>query len=529
MLRFHMRILHTKNLSLLSNFSAKSHHLVSKESLVRTTSLNFKNIFLGIRPFTTMEKPSASIQDEVLLSAAIEDDLPTTSAKDKSEPLSATARAQAPTILDENGVPLSKNKLKKLKRDQEWEANRVKRKAKRKEKDQEKKLRKRAAAAANANTATTTAVVRDEGAEPEAKRARHDPDDGKDNTEAVSKSTERARWKRMVHVQLPVTLVLDCGFDDLMTEMEIKSLSCQVTRSYSECHRAPYQPKLMVCSFGGRLKERFESVLTSNHRHWKGVTFFEQDFAVAAEVAKGLMSDGEGSNGGRMAGAFAKHANTNEEETETRSQKEAEVVYLTSDSENTLFELKPYSTYIVGGIVDKNRHKGICYKRANDKGIRTARLPIGKYMRMNSRFVLTTNHVVEIMLRWLECGDWGEAFMKVIPKRKGGSLKMGSQVNGGDNGGAGMLEEKNQRPEGGVVDLQEEYQDATEKDVEERNGLDDEGSERLEEPIEPESVGGEYTVDTDIRSIRGVSQVDLQPEVGSIVDKGQDSASVPWT
>jgi tRNA (guanine9-N1)-methyltransferase len=29
------------------------------------------------------------------------------------------------------------------------------------------------------------------------------------------------------------------------------------------------------------------------------------------------------------------------------------------------------------------------------------------------------------MVKWLECGDWGEAFMKVIPKRKGGTLKGG--------------------------------------------------------------------------------------------------------
>jgi len=98
-------------------------------------------------------------------------------------------------------------------------------------------------------------------------------------------------------------------------------------------------------------------------------------------------------------------------------------VYLSSDSDETLAELKPYSTYIVGGLVDKNREKGICHKRAVQEGVRTARLPIGDYMDMASRKVLATNHVNEIMLRWLECGNWGEAFMKVIPKRKGGHLK----------------------------------------------------------------------------------------------------------
>jgi len=37
---------------------------------------------------------------------------------------------------------------------------------------------------------------------------------------------------------------------------------------------------------------------------------------------------------------------------------------------------------------------------------------------MASRVVLTTNQVVEIMLKWLECRDWQEAFLNVIPQRK---------------------------------------------------------------------------------------------------------------
>jgi tRNA (guanine9-N1)-methyltransferase len=106
------------------------------------------------------------------------------------------------------------------------------------------------------------------------------------------------------------------------------------------------------------------------------------------------------------------------------------IVYLTSESPYTLDRLEPNTCYVIGGIVDRNRHKGLCYKRARERGIRTARLPIGQYMVMQSRVVLATNHVVEIMLRWLECGDWGEAFLKVIPKRKGGKLREGDSVSG---------------------------------------------------------------------------------------------------
>lgn len=323
-----------------------------------------------------------------------------------------------------------------------------------------------------------------------------------------------------------------------MTERELISLGSQLTRSYSDNHKAPFQAHMFVSSWGGQLKERFDTILEKHHENWRGVTFMEEDFVEAAERARELM---KGEYGGKLAGAFATE-NTNKvgvasgselvgqksfkgdeaseehntiaekpqpsvmvseeekylkaekpapaigddgEKLETpapsteddaekpqnsapapendveklekpgsgiavkpesstigntkdsketassgrvqaadfEAQEEGETIYLTSDSPHTLDRLKPYSTYIVGGLVDKNRHKGICYKTACDRGIKTAKLPIGEFMEMQSRFVLATNHVVEIMIRWLECGDWGESFIKVMPKRKGAKLK----------------------------------------------------------------------------------------------------------
>lgn len=57
---------------------------------------------------------------------------------------------------------------------------------------------------------------------------------------------------------------------------------------------------------------------------------------------------------------------------------------------------------------------------------------------MSSRFVLTTNQVVEIMLKYLEFRDWKKAFMEVIPQRKQPKLKP-EQQEGGD--GEGCVED----------------------------------------------------------------------------------------
>ncbi|KAF2641203.1 hypothetical protein P280DRAFT_498092 [Massarina eburnea CBS 473.64] len=286
-------------------------------------------------------------------------------------------------VKEENEAPkLSKNQLKKKRRLENWEAGREDRKVKRKEKIQEKKERRR-----------------EEYAE---KRAAG---------EEVVYVPRPSRKTDGLGSQVPITVIFDCDFDDLMFDNELKSLGLQLTRCYSDNRKAPYRMHVGISSFGGKLKERYDGILAKQYTNWKGVHFCEEDFVAVSEMAKEWM---KGEKGGTIAGALQQ---SSEDATE------GEVIYLSAESDVTLERLEANSTYIIGGLVDKNRHKGICHKRAMERGIKTAKLPIGEFLQMKSRQVLTTNHVMEIMLRWLEFDDWGKAFMAVLPKRKGGVLK----------------------------------------------------------------------------------------------------------
>lgn len=305
---------------------------------------------------------------------------------------------------DATNKPLSKNQLKRLRRQQQWEEFKEDRRSKRKDKRHERQARKRAEKEAKIAEAEAAGI---------------DP---------ATVLQQKEPWKFR---PVPVSFIIDCDFEKYMREQELVSLSSQLVRSYAMNRKAKYQASLHFSSWKGKLKERFETVLKNTHLNWKNVGFHEGDFREAAKQAHEQMT---GPQGGEIIDVIKPTEGQQDQlssgKTDPAVEAEPEgedvdrsVVYLTSESPYTLERLEANTSYVIGGIVDKNREKGLCYKRARDAKVRTAKLPIGEYMAMQSRYVLTTNQVVEIMAKWLECGDWGVAFMDVIPKRKGGTLK----------------------------------------------------------------------------------------------------------
>lgn len=313
---------------------------------------------------------------------------------------------------DQASTTMSKSQLKKLRRKQQYEAQKTFRRLKRREKRRERSEHKRE------QKEEEIAAAAAEGREPVIHRPKPP--------------------KRGPNV--PVAIIVDCQFEKYMLEQELVSLTSQVTRCYSDNKNAQHPVHLYVSSYGGYMKERQETVLENQHVKWKGIHFSTADFVETAQEAKKAMAKSKGDETfeqlqlsrnltdeplsltppSAKAVKKAKVLPTPELEAEDVDKS---IVYLTADSPYTLNCLEPNTCYVVGGIIDKNREKGLCYKIARERNVRTAKLPIGEYMVLQHRHILATNHVVEIMLKWLELGDWGAAFMKVIPTRKGGKLK----------------------------------------------------------------------------------------------------------
>lgn len=243
---------------------------------------------------------------------------------------------------------ISKNQYKKLMKQRKWDETKEKYREIKREKRKEKRAEKR-----------------------QKRRL------GEDNEENKTK-----KFKVNEQIATNTTCVIDCGFDELMSEKEIKSLSNQITRMYSAKRVCPYQIDLVVEPFDKRLRQTFDQRIPQ-YKLWQNV-----DFQPSSVL-----------------------------ETLTEEEKQ-QYVYLTADTDEVIETLEENKKYIIGGIVDKNRHKNLCVNKAQKLGLKVGRLPIDKYIEINGRQVLATSHVYEIICKWFEFRDWKKAFDAVLPARK---------------------------------------------------------------------------------------------------------------
>jgi tRNA (guanine9-N1)-methyltransferase len=179
-------------------------------------------------------------------------------------------------------------------------------------------------------------------------------------------------------------IVIDCSFESLMNESDVRHLCKQLSYCYANNRRMTQCNQLYFTSMGGQTEDLLNKSGLANWDVHKRAQIYNEVFA---------------------------------------NEPKENICYLTSDSPNELEDFDENKVYIIGGLVDHNHHKSLCYKLALEKKIMHYRLPINKFMSMRTRPVLTVNHVFEIICRYVECRDWKQAFVNTLPKRKGAEAK----------------------------------------------------------------------------------------------------------
>lgn len=193
-------------------------------------------------------------------------------------------------------------------------------------------------------------------------------------------------------------VVIDMDFNDLMTDEEIAKAAKQVGRIYAYNRRCDNPCQLYVSSLKDKILDRF-NITNTGYKNWD-INISDKDYLDMFKY---------NDEGNKI----------------KKSERREQFIYLSGDSDNTLPDvetiLKDYQDkiFIIGGLVDHNRHKNLCQERAVERQIYTAKLPIKENVTLRDRHILTTVNVFEILLQlFAEHKSWQEALFATIPKRK---------------------------------------------------------------------------------------------------------------
>lgn len=181
------------------------------------------------------------------------------------------------------------------------------------------------------------------------------------------------------------SVIIDCDWDSCHSESTMRSLGQQIMYCYSVNKKHTNPAEVYLTKIGPSLRSHLDILCFTN---WIGVKSVDHDYIDFTQFSL------------------------------EREEGKKQLVYLTSDAEETIQTLDSNCAYIIGGIVDRNRFKGVTYEKAKKQNVRTAKLPIKEYYAMKATPVLTVNHVFEILLNFAKFQSWPQALESVIPKRK---------------------------------------------------------------------------------------------------------------
>ncbi|CAN8068888.1 unnamed protein product [Agarophyton chilense] len=268
---------------------------------------------------------------------------------------------------------LSKNARKKIARERRLQERKQARKAERRELKVREKIRKR-----QEREDTLKHLTADQKEQLFREKVEHM------RAGRVAERAKKAQLREVLLNKSKYNVCIDLGWNEQMFEKERKSLARQLAYSYSILRKYAEEglTPLRLSIVG--MDEHIKPVLSIAAQGWESWPLILSE--------KGL--------------------------TETHDRRR--LVYLTHDAEEVLETLDPSDIYVIGGLVDRNRLKGVTRGKAESLSIRSAKLNLDANISIqHGTPVLTVNHCVEILLHVANGSSWKQAYLKVLPVRKG--------------------------------------------------------------------------------------------------------------
>ncbi|KAF0712399.1 hypothetical protein AaE_012035, partial [Aphanomyces astaci] len=190
--------------------------------------------------------------------------------------------------------------------------------------------------------------------------------------------TEQERAQRLaVASETGQRVAIDCGYDGIMSDKEVSSLSKQIKFCYGTIRRMddPFALTVTDCTDGSRIASALQR-------------FSADKWSIQLQPAS-------------VSSLFPA----------------TDLVFLTPDSPNLLSTLDRSKVYVIGGIVDRSRVKGRSLQAATALGVETARLPIQEFVPdRHTDHILNVNTVVEILASIQAGNDWPTTLAECLPK-----------------------------------------------------------------------------------------------------------------
>ncbi|XP_013411013.1 tRNA methyltransferase 10 homolog B [Lingula anatina] len=177
-------------------------------------------------------------------------------------------------------------------------------------------------------------------------------------------------------------LLIDLGYDSLMTHEEKKALSIQLGYIYHDNRESRDPFNLMLCHASS-----------------------DSESTYSIGVQKGILQPSWmwSVTGRDMVDLYPRKS----------------LVYLSPDATDYLTEFDPNAVYVIGGLVDKNVSKKLSQRKAQNRGVASVKLPIDQYkLRSGQTSILPLNKVLKYLVELRDTGNAYEALKRSVPRRK---------------------------------------------------------------------------------------------------------------